>query len=207
MNHPRIVRLITALFFTGIMILQCSDKKQGPAVGPSDFPWGTGQDQTISKLSAQGWVLEDQSAEKAELSFPVAEDAKIKDSKLFSEAEEPSEPFTVELFFKDGKLTIVTIKRRDTTDKIDDFLKSIYADYDIEPSSDTVARKDTTDTGNVITSSQQISESPEYVLKLNRTSIEPSEEKMKGGLNDQVEIQVFPKSYNEGISAEALKQN
>ena len=161
MNHPRIVRLITALFFTGIMILQCSDKKQGPAVGPSDFPWGTGQDQTISKLSAQGWVLEDQSAEKAELSFPVAEDAKIKDSKLFSEAEEPSEPFTVELFFKDGKLTIVTIKRRDTTDKSDDFLKAIYNDYDIEPASDEVTRTDNYDTVRVIRRKKPIYEAQE----------------------------------------------
>ena len=84
-------------------------------------------------------------------------------------------------------------------------MKVIKELYDLEsPAIDKPGNDEKTETGNVIRSSEQIFENQQYVVRLNRTSVTATEERMKGGLNDQVELQIYAKAENTGISAAAL---
>lgn len=201
------VSMATLLVLLPLVLLQCSENIEAPIPGPGDLPWGESRDATISSLSGSGWTLVSDSNEAVVLSYPVSRDQDIEASDLFAEAEKPEEPYTLTLFFKDNALTIARVQRRDTSENVAEFLKKIKQAFSLkEAAVDSPESSETTEAGNVIKTKQQIFETDDFVLKLNRTTVEPAEEKMKGGLNDQIEIQLFPKARNEGISAEALSK-
>ncbi|MBI40364.1 MAG: hypothetical protein CMF59_12245 [Leptospiraceae bacterium] len=188
------------------VILHCSETRvSAPVPGPAAFAWGESSDQAISGLSSQGWTLINDSGDLVVLTYPISEDAEL-ESDLFADVEKPDEPYTIRLYFNNEKLAITRIIRRDTTRNVDSFVKDISSAFGLkDPAISSEPEKETTEAGNQISSSEQIFETEEYVLKLIRTTVVPVEEKMKGGLNDQVEIEIYPRSENEGISAEALK--
>ncbi|MEQ8352868.1 MAG: hypothetical protein RH862_15375 [Leptospiraceae bacterium] len=189
------------------LLFSCTETKISPPVpGPAAFAWGDQGDVAISRLTADGWTLISDSEDQVVLSYPVSNDPEIEASDLFADAEMPEEPYTLRLYLNKGKLAIARVQRRDTTEAVDTFVADIKTSFNLaEPAVNAGPESETTEAGNRITTSQKIFESGEYVLKLNRTTIEAAEEKMKGGLNDQVELEIYPKSQNEGISAEALK--
>ena len=196
---------LPAILFTFLLSAACSEKVSAPIPGPASFSWGQASDKTISNLSASGSMLESEEGAVATLSYPVSQDPELEESALFQDAEKPEEPYTVRLYSNEGKLSIVRIQRRDTTENVDAFMKVIKELYDLEsPAIDKPGNDEKTETGNVIRSSEQIFENQQYVVRLNRTSVTATEVRIKGGLNDQVELQIYAKAENTGISAAAL---
>lgn len=202
------IRSISLLFVFAMILTYCAEEKSSaPIPGPAAFSWGQNPDQAISGLSAQGWLLQSQEDGKTVLSFPISEDPELEESELFAEAEKPDEPYTITLYFNEDRLTIATIQRRDTGENIEKFLEVIKELYDLQkPAVSRSGEPETTPAGNAIQTSREVYENESYVIKVDRTKVKVVEERMKGGLNDLVEIQVFPRSENEGISVEGLKE-
>tara|TARA_B100001939_G_scaffold283511_2_gene252884 strand:+ start:35004 stop:35621 length:618 start_codon:yes stop_codon:yes gene_type:complete len=196
-----------SLLLVSALIFSCSETKvSAPVPGPAAFAWGKASDRAVSGLSSQGWTLVQDSGDLVILSYPISEDAGINESDLFADAEKPEEPYTIRLYFNQEKLAIARIIRRDISENVDSFEKDIISAFGLKEAAISKGPdSETTEAGNEIKTGERIFETDQYVLKLIRTTIIPAEEKMKGGLNDQLEIEVYPRSENQGISAEALK--
>ena len=197
--------LLPAILLTFLLSAACSEKVSAPIPGPASFSWGQASDKTISNLSATGWMLESEEGAVATLSYPVSQDPELEESAMFKDSEKPEEPYTVRLYSNEGKLSIVRIQRRDTTENVDAFMKTMKELYGLDTAAiEKPASSEETETGNVIRTSEEIFENKEYVVRLNRTTVTATEARMKGGLNDQVELQIYAKAENTDISAEAL---
>jgi hypothetical protein len=186
--------------------INCAEKVQtAPIPGPALFPWGESSDTAISRLSAEGWVLSSEASDQVVLSYPVTADPELEDSALFDAGESPEEPYTLRLYFNEKALTIASIMRRGDAETMKLFEASIRELYGLQnPALPATQNSETTETGNLISTSQEIYKSSDYLFKLTRTEIKAAEEELQGGQNDQLELQLFPLEQNEGITAEAL---
>ncbi len=166
--------------------------------------WGQSVDSVDQKMTEAGWAK--QAGDKISASYQPSEE----ELKEFREAnllpDDAPAPYVVSFYFNANRLSIVRIIRRDTHNKIDDFIASAVSEYGlIKPDSEKIDQDQTTETGNKIKETTSLYETPDILARVIRVEVTPVEKEMQDGANDEVEFRIFSKVENKEISLEALQ--
>lgn len=202
---------VTILLITAF--LQCKDSPKGNALeapSPDTFKWGESAEKTADELSSQAWdsLPEGRSdRDRMDLYFPSAIPEELRNLDLFADFSnvKPSEPYTVTLHARDGKLAVAQLLRRDTTERLEAWIESFFEKYNLDkPARSFEPIVEKTETGNEIIDQTTIHENDQLFFKMYRSTVRTAEERMRSGLNDQISIQIFSKDQNPELNLERL---
>lgn len=153
-----------------------------------------------------GWKVESETPERSTFYFPAAVPEELRKLPVMGSQGPAPEPYTMQLFFHDGKAIAAILHRVDQTARMKVFSERLTGACKL-PAFQMEESTEKTPGGNVLTEARGVAENGEYVFQLMRSSMQPAEEKMKDGMNDEIELRIYPKRLNEGISPEALRKN
>lgn len=205
-NSPMIIGLM--IIVTAAILFSCG--KSSPI--PMDRPvprdllrWGSGTGVIKTKLKAVGWNVISDSNDSVAFSLPVDRLEDFRESDLTPE--DAPAPYEMEYYFNSDRLSTVRIIRRDTSSSIDEFEKNMLSLYEIQGPAWT-GKENTrkTETGNEIKESVSIYETPDMIIKAIRIRVNTVEKDIRDGMFDELEMRIFSKEENEGISVAGLSE-
>lgn len=177
----------------------------------SELPFGEKSDNIEKFFIKNGWQLIDKSDIHLTFKFPNPIPEELKKLPVMGEENfdsmngiEETEPYIMQIWLNPEQIAVVMVIRRiDTSDRIDKFFEEFKTKYQISE----LQKNETSETssaGNQIIDTKSISENDDRIMLILRSKIRPTEEKLKNGMNDEIEIRIYPKKLNQGITAESL---
>lgn len=153
-----------------------------------------------------GWKVQSETPERSTFYFPAAVPEELRKLPVMGSQGPAPEPYTMQIFFHEGKAVAAILHRVDQTARMKAFAERLSVACKL-PTFQMNETREKTPGGNVLTEGKAVAETDDYVFQLMRSSMQPAEEKMKDGMNDEMELRIYPRRLNEGISAEALSKN
>ena len=197
---------ITSIAFTTFAIIMATSCKQKEPVEILPFqqlPFGTDSSKTQSFFESNGWQKLQTDNDQIIYFMPTAS-KKNDELPAVMQDQHPPESYKFEVFFSpEGKAVAMIMTRFDSAERIDTFFKTITDAYGLGQAQ-WAKKSETTQLGNQIEESIGVLDDGSTVFLIMRSHLIPIEEKLKAGLNDEVELRIFPKKYNEGISIDDL---
>lgn len=196
-----------------IVLLSFCSKKSSQVKLPdaSSFKWGQTPALTAESFTASGWQQKSKQKGQLQLIVPVDEETRKAVSTAFH-ADLPDD-YTMTLFSQDNKLVIVSIFKRDKNDSNEKWLESIKESLKLNNQiwkSNKVEQK--TATNNKIIESSSIYDTADLFVVVHKSRIVADQTvksgnvnlKLADGLNLEIDLRLFHKHENEGLTGSAL---
>lgn len=204
----RMIRLTAYLLNLTAAFLLLACRSEGRVaverIALKELPFEADRTTTESFFEKSGWQKLEQSDDRIVFFFPAAVPEELRKLPVMGEEGPAPEPYTLQVFFNpEGKAAIMILRRFDTSDRMESFFKAISEDYGLSG----LRFSEVTETsglGNQRIESRGAIDTGDTVFLVLRSKILPVEERLKNGMNDEIEIRIFPKKLNEGITADAL---
>jgi hypothetical protein len=203
------------LFLISILFLAviASCKKEKPeALSPiplSQIVWGSSSDAIIKAMEKTEWKLTDNKPDHLE--FTIHYENEIADTGILKDL--PNDPYTATWFLNNGKLAIVQLIRKDSKSNLAEYMKKAEEMYSLKkPSWESEEKifKNKGENEGRIKESVKIYDGGTHIAKIIYSLIEADliPEKMKAEtksvFTDRLEIILYSKTENQGLTVEAL---
>ncbi len=170
------------------------------------LPFGVSQAAVRERFERSGWKLQNETSEKSTFNFPSAVPEELRQLPVMGETGSPMEPYTINVYFNKGTSVIAILHRVDQTERLKSFQERLSKEYAL-PAFTMKERSEKTPAGNTLSESRGAAETASYVFMLLTAHITPAEQKLKDGMNDEMELRIFPRKFNEGITPQALMRD
>jgi len=180
------------------------------------FAWGESPAKTGARLADRGWSRSssaDQGAEGIEYELSAAEDqlpAELADGvegmPLDHETVLPR--YSVRLFAPEDRLRIASILRRDAPQVLRDFSANVLDAYGLDtPVWEQGPRETISAAGNATTDAMALYALPATLVVVHSVYFDAAEADMAEDPNSVLEVRLYSREHNEGLSGEALQQS
>ncbi|MBW7858462.1 MAG: hypothetical protein H3C43_09265 [Leptonema sp. (in: Bacteria)] len=174
----------------------------------TELPFGESAGAVEKFFIKKGWHLIEKSDIHLTFGFPNPIPEDLKELPVMGEehfdSDKDNEPYIIQTWLNPEQIAVVMVVRRiDTSDRIDKFFEEIKTKYQISEFEKTET-SETSSAGNQMIDTKSISENDDRIMLILRSKIRPTEEKLKNGMNDEIEIRIYPKKWNQGITVESL---
>lgn len=204
----RITRLPVYLLslIATFLLFACKSEGKGPVerIALNELPFAADRATVESFFQKSGWQKLEQSEDRIVFFFPAAVPEELRKLPVMGEEGPAPEPYTIQVFFNpEGKAAIMILRRFDTSERLESFFKAVSDDYGLSGLKLSEV-SETSGLGNQLVESRGVIDTGDMLFLVLRSKVLPVEEKLKNGMNDEIEIRIFPKKLNEGITADAL---
>ncbi len=205
-NSSRMFSLRSSVVTLSLLLLfaACkSDPESQEHLALKELPFGADRAATEGFFEQKGWKVLNQDDNRISFFFPAAVPEELRNLPVMGEEAAP-EPYTVQVFFNpEGKAAVMILHRYDTTERLEGFFQTLRKNYGLE-NLELSQKRETSKLGNELIESKGAVDTGDTVFLVLRSRVLPVEERLKNGMNDEVEVRIFPKDLNEGITPEAL---
>jgi hypothetical protein len=201
---PFLAVVLAAL--TALLLSGCKSDKGEPVehLALKELPFAADRITVESFFKKSGWQKLEQYDDRIVFFFPAAVPEELRKLPVMGEEGQAPEPYTIQVFFNhEGRAAIMILHRFDTADRMESFFKAISEDYGLEGLQFSEVTE-TSGLGNRITESKGAIDTGDMLFLVLRSKMLPVEEKLKNGMNDEIEIRIFPKKLNDGITVDAI---
>lgn len=178
-----------------IVIAGCKRGRPDPDRPPVELmKWGTKRSETEGLLGKQGWQV-DESPDYLRAGIPPEEGQKVDPEEL---------PFQLTFYFQNDRLNIVQIQIRNSPERMAVFEKNMKEVFQLQqPLHNRAMPERVTEAGNRIKETHSLFETTESFIKIYKSQVQVAETRMEE-VADELDIMIYSKKENEGISAEGL---
>ncbi len=169
----------------------------------SNLKWGQGIDSAVRSFTGLGWQVLRKTPESLDLGVSPMDAEQLKEELL----EDMPIPYRLTLFFHADRLTVARFLRRDTGTNTGKFFENIKNSYGLSAPVWTGDRKrEDSPTGNIRYEQEMIFEKPDVYIKIFRNEVKMKEDQLNSIAGDELEISIFSRVENPGISVDGLKE-
>lgn len=167
--------------------------------------WGSEPADLISGLEKAGWIKKDETEDRVDMVMPVSDSH---DAGMIKTSMDDLSPFHITAYFSKKRLSAIRFIRRDKGAVIAPFIAELKSLYDLGvPAWSSEEKISKTETGNVMHEKTFLFESEEGFARMITSTVDPSEHNLEQGMFDEVELMLFSRKENEGISLKALQDS
>jgi hypothetical protein len=177
----------------------------------SQISWGSNADTIVKSLEKTEWKLTQQKPDLIE--FKIRYEGEAADTGLLKDL--PNEPHTLTFFLNSDRAAIVQMIRKDSRENLAAYHKKAEEMYGLKKpawESGEKVFKNEEENGGMITESVKIYETDNHLAKVvyNKIDADLVPEKMKSAVKnvfaDRLEIILYSKKENQGLSVSALSE-
>jgi len=187
----------TAIVFIACLaaVAACKRGRPDPDKPPMELmKWGTGRADTEKLLSRQGWQVE-QSADYLRAGIPPEGEGTPDPDEL---------PFQMTFYFQNDRLNIVQIQIRNSPERTAIFETNLREAFKLQPPVHNRAMPERiTEAGNRIKETHSLFDAGETFIKMYKSQVQVAEARVED-VADELDVMIYSKKENEGISAEGL---
>lgn len=193
---------VTVVIILGLSA--CREQTADLSIPPEEdqFLWGQPVSETISNLKSLGFFIYEEDPQVVEL-IPVDHPEEIHQDFDFPGLS--SSPYTISLFSYEGGLVAARIIRRDTSAVLADYNQVLLDLYGLsEPAYESSREIPSLETENIFIETDKFYETDDLIVRTSSIETRSPDPDVQEMLYDELEIQLFSKEHNPGITIEAL---
>jgi hypothetical protein len=176
-------------------ISTCKRGRPDPDKPPVELmQWGTKRADTEKLLAKQGWQIQEW-ADFLRAGIPPEGDARPDPDEL---------PFQMTFYFQNDRLNIVQIQIRNNPERTAIFEKNLREAFKLQaPVHNRDMPERVTEAGNRIKENHSLYDAGETFIKIYKSQVQVAEARVED-VADELDVMIYSKKENEGISAEGL---
>lgn len=173
----------------------CKKGRPDPDKPPLELmKWGTSRADTEKLLKKHGWQVEEW-ADFLRAGIPPEGDARPDPDEL---------PFQITFYFQNDKLNIVQIQIRNSPERTAVFETNLREAFKLlTPVHNRVMPERVTEAGNRIKETHALFDAGEIFIKVYKSQVQVAEARVED-VADELDVMIYSKKENEGISADGL---